>query len=173
MTRKMWIAVVAAVLVAVAVVAFVSYGSLGHSGTPRQQLTDWVDDTGLGQELGALHHDGLDVDKVLARHAGSGAMRTVCSVLSVTAESAHANLPSPDTEVTQWLARAYTLEYEAGNDCYAAGTTNTRLLKKSAAERAQAQRIFAEVLARVGTVTGASVATTTTTVPTTGTGIFG
>jgi hypothetical protein len=173
MRHRVWIAVVAAFMVAVAVVAFVAYGGLGHGGTPRQQLAAWVSDTKLGQQLGALHDDGLDVEKVLDRHSGTGAVHTVCSVLSVTAEAAHANLPSPDTEITQLLARAYTLEYEAGNNCYAAGATDVELLAKSAAERLRAQKIIAEVLAQVGTVTGQSVATTTTTEPTTATGIFG
>lgn len=172
MSHRVWIAVAAAVLVAVAVVAFVAYGGTGHTGTPRQQLTAWVSDTGLGQDLGTLYDDGLDIDKVVSRHKGTGAMHTICDVLSLTAESAHSNLPSPNTQITQLLARAYTLEYEAGNNCYAAGATNTQLLAKSAAERAQAQKIIAEVLAQVGTLTGESVATTTTTEPTT-TSIFG
>ena len=173
MTGRWWIGAAAAVLVAVAVVAFVAYGSLGRSGTPRQQLTSWVADTGLGQDLGALHADGQDVEKVLVHQRGALAMHTVCNVLSVTAEAAHSQLPSPDTEVTQLLARAYTLEYQAGNDCYDAGVTDKQLLAKSATERAEAARIIAQATTRIAAVTGTSVATTTTTSPTAGTGIFG
>lgn len=172
MTKKVWIAVAAALLVAVAVVAFVASGGLGGGGTPKQQLASWVTGTGLGQSLGALHQDGVSVEKVLAHHRGTRALRTACSVLTVTAEKAHGNLPSPDTRTTQLLARAYTLEYEAGNDCYAAGVTGTRLLHRSARERAHAERVIAEALARVRAVTGDTVATTTTTQPTAG-GIFG
>lgn len=173
MRRRVWYAVAAAILVAVAVVAFVSYRATGPSGTPSQQLARWVADTTLGQHLGELHDDDLDLKKALSHRSGTGAVHTVCSVMSVTAEAANADLPSPDTEVTQLLAQAYSLEYEAGSNCYAAGATNERLLAKSAAERAQAQRVVARVLARVAAVTGRTVSTTTTTQPTAGTGIFG
>jgi len=173
MSRKVWIAVAAAVLVAVAVIAFVATGGRHDDGTPAEQLSSWVTGTGLGQDLGALRQDGKDVNEVLSHHRGTGAMHTVCSVLSVTAESAHSNLPTPDTKTTQLLARAYTLEYEAGNDCYDAGVTGTALLKRSAEDRAEAQHIVEEALARVEAVTGATVSTTTTTQPTAGTGIFG
>jgi hypothetical protein len=173
MSRKVWIAVGAAVLVALAVVAFVAAGGRHGGATPREQLSAWVTGTGLGQDLGALHQDGIDVEEVLSHHRGTGALHTACSVLSVTAASAHSNLPSPDTEVTQLLARAYTLEYDAGNDCYDAGATGTALLRRSADDRSEAQRIVDEVLARIRAVTGLTVPTTTTTQPTTGTGIFG
>ncbi len=174
MNRRVWIAVAAAVLIAVAVVAFVSYRGAGSGGTLAQRVKVWVTGTGLGQDLGALRADGADIDKVLAEKGGTAAIHTVCDVLSVTAESANSNLPTPDTALTQLLARAYSLEYEAGNNCYAAGSTNARLLAESATERAQAEKVMDRALARVGALTGKSVPTTTTTVPTTGTtGILG
>ncbi len=175
MSKRVWFAVAAALVVAVGVVAFVAERGTGAGGTPRQQLAAWVSSTGLGQDLGALHQDGVDVERVLAGHKATGtqALHTACNVLSITAEAAHSNLPSPDTEVTQLLARAYTLEYEAGIDCYDAGATGTALLRRSATERARAQRIIDQVLARVGLLTGQTVSTTTTTQPTTGTGLFG
>ena len=173
MTRRVWFAIAAAAVVAVAVVAFVAYGGLSRGGTPSQQLASWARDTGLSQDLGALHHDALDVEKVLADHRGTLALRTVCGVLNVTAEAAHGNLPSPDTRTTQLLARAYTLDYEAGNNCYDAGVTGTRLLRRSARERAQAARLVALALARIHEVTGVTVATTTTTQPTAGTSLLG
>jgi hypothetical protein len=173
MTRRVWFAVAAAFLVGLGIVAFVSYRGEDRSGTSAQQLSAWVKDTSLGQELGALHDDGLDLQKVLARHAGTDAVHTVCGVLTVTAEQAHGNLPSTDTELTLLLDRVYQLDAEAGNDCYAAGATNKKLLAKSASERAQAQQVAEEALARVAAVTGRTISTTTTTQPTTGTGIFG
>lgn len=173
MRRRVWYAVAAAILVAVAVVAFVSYRGTGPSGTPSQQLAHWVADTTLGQHLGELHDDNLDLDEALSHHSGTGAVHTVCSVMIVTAEAANADLPSPDTEVTQLLAQAYSLEDDAGANCYAAGATNDKLLAKSAAERAQAQLVVTRVLARVAAVTGRTLSTTTTTQPTAGTGIFG
>jgi hypothetical protein len=168
----MLVAVAAAFLVALAVVAFVSYRGVDRSGTPAQQLHAWVTATSLGQDLGSLHDDGLDLQKVLAHHSGTGAVHTVCGVMIQTAESAHSNLPSPDTDLTQLLARVYQLDVEAGNDCYAAGATNKQLLAKSATERAQAEEAAEEALARVQAVTGKTISTTTTTRPTAG-GIFG
>ncbi len=173
MRNRVWIAVAAAFLVAVAVIAFVSYQTVGRTGTPAQQVTDWVQATSLGQDLGALHDDGVDLERVLSHHNGTGAVHTVCGVLTVTAEQAHAELPSPDTDLTQLLDRVYELDVEAGNDCYAAGATNKKLLEKSAAERAEAQQVAAQALAEVAAITGRTVSTTTTTQPTSGTGIFG
>lgn len=159
-------------MAAVAVIAFVSYGHLGPGGTPKQQLKVWVSSTQLGQDVGTLYDVGVAIDKVVAHDKGARAIRTACDVLSVDAESGNSNLPSPDTQITQMLARAYQLEYDAGNNCFAAGATNTKLLARSAAQRGEAEKIFDEVLARVGVLTGESVSTTTTTQPTTG-GIFG
>jgi hypothetical protein len=172
MSRRVWFAIGASVLVAVGVVAFLSFQGVSTSGTPAQQLSRWAADTTLAQHLGALHDDALDLDKVLAHHSGSGAVHTVCSVLSVTAEAANAELPSPTTALTQLLAKAYALEYEAAGYC-TTGAVDKQRLAKSAATRAQAERVIAQALAQVAAVTGRTPATTTTTQPTAGTGIFG
>ena len=79
------------------------------------------------------------------------------------ASTATANLPAPDTAVTQLLARGYQLEYRAGNDCYSAGSTDTALLARSAGERAAGLGLLDQALALVAERTGASVSTTTTT----------
>jgi hypothetical protein len=171
-SKKIWIGIAGFVLVAVGVVAFVASGSEVNGGTPGQRLADWAAATGLGQSVGTLHDDGVDLQKVLADHRGTGAVHTVCGVLSTDAESANSSLPSPDTTVTQLLAKAYSLEFDAGNDCYKAGATDQTLLAKSASERTEAATLFREVLARVRSVTGRTVSTTTTTQPTSTTGIF-
>ncbi|MHB8219633.1 MAG: hypothetical protein ACYDHU_04825 [Acidimicrobiales bacterium] len=172
MTHRVWFAIGAFCIAAVAVVAFIAYGGIGAGGTPRQQLRTWVTDSGLGQSIGTLHDDGAHVSEVLDRHRGTPALHTICGVLTTDAEAANSHLPSPDTQVTQILAKAYGLEYDAGTNCYAAGVGGTKLLAKSAAERAEAQRLFSEALARIRAVTAQSVATTTTTVPTTTTGFL-
>lgn len=171
---KWWIGAAAVVVAAVGVIAFVSYGSLGPKGTPKQQMEAWVTGSGLGQNIGTLHADGEHVNEVITKDKGTGAVHTVCGVLTVDAESANSTLPSPDTRLTQILAKAYGLEYDAGNDCYRAGATNTKLLAKSATERAQAQALFLQALARVAAVGGSPLSTTTTTSPATTTAsIFG
>lgn len=173
MTRKLWLAIGIAAVIASAVVAFVAYGGISPGGTPRQQLQRWVTDTQVGQSIGTLTADGRNVGKVVSLHRGTLAVHTACGVLTTDAEAANSHLPSPNTEITQLLARAYTLEYRAGTDCYNAGQSNTSLLARSAAERAQAEAIFTQVLQRLATLTGHAVPTTTTTQPTAGTGIFG
>jgi hypothetical protein len=172
MTHRVWFAVGGFVLAAVAVVAFIAYGGVGSGGTPRQQLRTWVATSGLGQSIGTLHDDAEHVSEVLARHRGSAALRTICGVLSTDAEAANSHLPSPNTTVTDLLARAYGLDYSAGTDCYDAGVDGSVLLAKSASERAEADRLFDEVLAKVRELTTDTVSTTTTTVPTTTTGFF-
>jgi len=172
-TRRVWFAIAAVGVVAVGVVAFVANGGVSSSGTPGQQLQHWVAATGLGQGIGTLREDGVHVEEVLARHGGTGALRTVCGVLTTDAEAGNSTLPSPNTGITEVLARAYSLDYEAGENCYSAGITGTRLLARSAAERRQAGQLFGQVLARIAVLTGRTVATTTTTVPTTTTGFFG
>ena len=157
--------VTVAVLVAVAVVAFVVAGSRGPTGTPAQQLHTWVANTQLGQSIGVLAADDHDVAKALAAHQDTNALHTVCAVLYQEAQTANDNLPSPDTTVTQTLAHAYRLEYDAGQACYRGAGGNAALLAESAADRSRAITLFHRVLSRVALVTGQPVPTTTTTVP--------
>jgi len=78
----------------------------------------------------------------------------------------------PDTTVTNQLSNAYADEGSAANDCYNAGTTNAKLLARSARERAQADALLAQALERVQSITGTTISTTTTTDPGSGS-IFG
>jgi hypothetical protein len=165
-----WIAIF--VLAAVGVIAFIAYGSLSPGGPRKERVQQWVASTNLGQSLGTLHEDSLHIAKVLAEHRGTGALHTDCSLLSTDAGTANDNLPSPDDQLTSLLAQAYALYYQAGDLCYTAGVSGTQLLAQSAAKRAQAGQLVAQALARIRAVTGRTVSTTTTTVPTTG-GIFG
>ncbi len=85
---------------------------------------------------------------------------------------AYAELPSPDPDVNQLLNSAYTLEQAAANDCYNAGTTNTKLLTKAEHEGIKAEALYNETLQRIRQIDGKTVPTTTTTDNSTG-GIFG
>lgn len=165
------VALVVVALVAVALVAFVSYGGLGTSGTPRQQLAAWVTSTSFGSTVGTLHDDDRHVAETVAGHGSVGALHTVCAVLTDDAGSANSQLPTPETSLTQVLARAYALEYSAGNDCYDAAAGDRRLLTASARLRAQAESLLDRALAIVRSRTGLVVSTTTTTQPGGG-GIF-
>lgn len=171
MIKRGWFIVVLALAVAAAVAAFASSGFGGAGATPSQQLASWVGQYDLGSSIGTMHGDDASVTNVLKQHGGVAAVHTVCGALTTDAASGNGNLPTPDTEVTQWLARGYDLEYQAGIDCYDA-TTNTALQAKATTEMAQAQQLFDRVLVRVQALTGKTVSTTTTTSPDVG-GIFG
>ena len=170
MISKGWLIAGLALVVAVGVAAFASYGLRGAGGTPAQQLRAWVAQYNLGSSLGTLTGDNANVEKVTAQNGGVLAFHTVCGVLTTDTESANGNLPAPDTDVTQWLARAYDLEYQAGIDCYQAAG-DPRLLRKSAQARGQAQVLFDRVLTRIRAISGLVVSTTTTTSPSGG--VFG
>ncbi|MHB1584682.1 MAG: hypothetical protein ACYCU7_10060 [Acidimicrobiales bacterium] len=170
-TRWATTAIVVLALVAFAAVAFFSSGGLGTSGTPRQQLAQWATSTSFGATVGTLHDDDRHVATTVAGHPSTGALHTVCAVLTDDAGSANGQLPTPLSSLTQLLAHAYALEYAAGSDCYAAAGGNHRLLSTSARLRAQAESLLDQALATVRRVTGLAVPTTTTTQPGGG-GIF-
>ncbi len=85
---------------------------------------------------------------------------------------AYADLPTPDPDVTDLLNNAYVLEQSAANDCYNAGSTNTKLLAKSRREGIKAEALYNQALQRIRAIDGKAVSTTTTTDNSTG-GIFG
>jgi len=169
---RWWFAAAAVVAAAIGVIAFVAYGHLGPTGTSAKKMDAWVAGAGLGQNLGSIHDDGVHLQMVLDKHNGTNAVHTVCGVMAVDAQTGNNNLPSPDTRVTQLLARGYSKEYDAAVLCYDAGADNAALLAKSARSRAAADRLFVAALARIAEISGKTVPTTTTTTPTSG-GIFG
>ena len=158
-------------VLAVGVGAFLAYGGLGPTGTPRHQMTVWVQASQFGQTVGTLEGDAARVTTAVAHHEDLGVIHTICGVLLTDAQSANGDLPTPNSQLTDTLSRAYTLDYEAGNDCYAGGTTGTALLEKSATERSRAHTQLARALALVEQVVGRTVPTTTTEPG--GSGIFG
>jgi hypothetical protein len=162
----------AAGVLAVGVGAFVAYGALGPTGPPRQQLTNWVAASQFGQTVGTLEGDAARVTTALSEHKDTRTIHTICGVLLTDAQSANGNLPTPDSALTVTLSHAYTLEYEAGNDCYNGGATGTTLLHRSANERFEAHADLVHALALVDGIVRRSVPTTTTTEPGGG-GIFG
>lgn len=173
MISKVWLAIGLAVVLAAGIVAFVSYGHGGSSGTAAQRLQSWVTSTRLGQDIGTLQGDGESVVRALRDHKGTTAVRTVCAAMANDAQTFNDQLPAPDSSLTQLLARAYGLDYDAAEACYKAGATNRSLLDQAAGDRARASALFDRVLRRVRAVTGDSVSTTTTTAPNdTGTSIL-
>jgi len=165
--RRLRLGIVAAgaAVVAVGVLAFVSYGGTDHSGSTGTQVRSWASGAGLGQSIGTLMADTDRVRAALARHAGGPVLHTDCAVLVTDAESANGELPSPDGQLTTLLSDGYTLAYEAGNDCYDSGGTNPSLIERSTRERIKAEAELEEAVALVGQLTHAPLSTTTTTQP--------
>jgi hypothetical protein len=144
-----------------------------QTGSPSQRMRAWVQGTGFGASVGTLQADGQRIGQVTAQNRGAGAIRTDCALLTTDAEAANSNLPSPDDQVTQQLAQAYSLLYGAGTDCYSAGSANRSLMARSARQRTQATTLLDRVLAEIRHITGSSVSTTTTAPPPGGNNIFG
>lgn len=165
MISKVWLAIGLVVVVAVGIVAFVSYGHSGPPGSAAEQLQSWVSSTKLGQDIGTLQGDGNNVARALRDHKSSTAVRTICAAMANDAQTFNEQLPSPDSSITQLLARAYGFAYDSAEACYRAGTTNVALLTQSSGDRAKASGLFVEVLHRVRSITDHPVSTTTTTVP--------
>lgn len=164
MIPKVWLAIGAVVVVAIGVIAFVSYGH-APSGTAAQRLGSWVESTDLGQEIGTLEGDGAHVRGALAKHEPIGAVHTICAVMANDAQTFGGNLPAPDSDATQLLARAYGLEYDAAESCYRAASPSSSLMRGSVHDITAASSVFGQVLRRIRMRTGRALPTTTTTSP--------
>lgn len=172
MIGKAWLWAGAILVAAVAVVAFVSLGNV-NAGTRAEQLQRWTSSSNLGQDVGTLEGDGASVRRALSAHASMTSVHTVCAAMANDAQTFNDQLPSPDPALTQLLARAYGLEYDAAQSCYRAPSARSRLLTVSAGDSARAEALFRRVLQRVRALTGRTLPTTTTTVPgATGTSLF-
>jgi hypothetical protein len=141
-----------------------------QQGSPAHRMSAWVSGTNFGAQIGTLIADNARIPMDVAN--GTGAVHAACSTLLNDAQMAYAELPSPDPGVNQLLNSAYTLEQSAANDCYNAGTTDTKLLTKAQREGIKAEALYNQVLQRMREIDGKPVPTTTTTDNSTG-GIFG
>lgn len=159
-------------LTTVTAVTFSSCAGQDQMGSPRHRMSVWVSGTNFGQDIGTLVADNARIAKVVPN--GSGAVHAACGTLVTDAEMANTELPAPDPEVTDLLTKAYGLEGTAGNQCYAAGSTNKKLLAESTRNAIKAEALYNEALQRIRAIDG-TVPVTTTTVGNSGNsgGIFG
>ena len=141
-----------------------------QQGSPAHRMSAWVSGTNFGAQIGTLIADDARIPRDVAN--GTGAVHAACSTLLNDAQMAYAELPSPDPDVNQLLNSAYTLEQSAANDCYNAGSTDTKLLTKAQREGIKAEALYNQALQRIREIDGKPVPTTTTTDNSTG-GIFG
>jgi hypothetical protein len=154
------LAVVALVVSLAAAVTLTSCAGEDQEGSPAHRMTVWVSGTGFGADIGTLMADNARIAKVAPN--GSGALHAACGTLVTDAEMANTELPSPDPEVTDLLTKAYGLEGIVGNECYDAGSPNTKLLAESEHNAIKAEALYNEVLQRIRTIDGQVPVTTTT-----------
>ena len=129
-------------------------------GSAAHRMSVWVNGTNFGADIATLVADNARIPKVVPN--GSGAVHAACGTIVTDAESANTELPSPDPEVTDLLTRAYGLEGTLGNQCYDAGSTNTKLLAQAEHNAIKADALYDEVLQRIRAVDGKVPVTTTT-----------
>ena len=130
-------------------------------GSPAHRMSVWVSGTSLGEDIGTLIADNARIAKDVPN--GTGAVHAACATLLNDAEMANTSLPSPDPEVTDLLTQAYGLEGTAGNECFDAGSTNTKELAQSSRNAIKAEALYNQVLQRIRQIDGRPVSTTTTT----------
>lgn len=129
-------------------------------GSPAHRLSVWVNGTNFGGDIATLVADNARIPKVVPN--GSGAVHAACATLVTDAEMANTELPSPDSEVTDLLTKAYGLEGTAGNQCYDAGSTNRQLVAQAERNAIKAEALYNEALQRIRAVDGKVPVTTTT-----------
>ncbi len=99
-------------------------GSTVSSGSA---LHSWVVQSNFHEGVATLTADARHAARAL-RDASTttNELHLVCGVLLFDTQSANASLPTPDTQTTHLLSRAYTDLGAGANQCYDAGTSAPR-----------------------------------------------
>jgi hypothetical protein len=158
-------------LLTASAVGLASCAGEDQRGSAAHRMLEWVNGTTFGEDIGTLIADNERIPKEVPN--GTGAVHAGCGALVDDAESANDELPTPDTQVSDWLSTAYGLEGTAGNQCYSAGATNPTLLAKAERNMIRAEALYTEALVRINAIDGHTVSTTTTTENPADGGIFG
>ena len=95
------------------------------SGTLRHRMRTWADGTSFGESVGSLQGDAAAVAAGYRNGRASSSLANACNALALDAQNANDSLPSPDAALTQQLALAYQLDYEAGTACYSNQSAGT------------------------------------------------
>jgi hypothetical protein len=141
-------------------VAAASCAGADQEGSPAHQVSVWVNNTGFGQDIGALVADNARIPK----EKTTVAMHAACGTMELDADNANQELPiKAAPQVTVWLSTAYGLEGTAATECYDAGVTNQALLAKAEAATAKADRLYSRALIAIDSIDGRVPTTTTTT----------
>ena len=152
--------ILSAVVVVLLGVGAASCAGEDQRGSPAHQVSEWVNNTGFGQDIGALVADNARI----AKETTVGAMHAACGTIELDADNANQELPIHGApQVSEWLSTAYGLEGTAANDCYNAGVTNEKLLAVAELDFERAQMLFTRSLIAIQSIDGRLPTTTTTT----------
>lgn len=117
-------------------------------------MQNWINQSAFRQNLPVLLRDVRDSATQLRRSGLAGNnLHTVCAVLDVDTESANASLPTPDTQATNLLSKAYN-DFGAGaNKCYDANSSaSARIAALAWLSRGVA--VLSEATARINVASG-------------------
>jgi hypothetical protein len=149
-----------AVLVLLLGVGVASCAGEDQRGSAGHQVSVWVENTGFGQDIGALVADNARI----AKEKTVGAMHSACGTMELDADTANQELPIHGApQVSEWLSTAYGLEGTAANECYDAGVANGPLFEKAERNLKKAQVLFTRSLIAIQSIDGRLPTTTTTT----------
>jgi hypothetical protein len=142
-------------------VSLTSCAGEDQRGSGSHRMSEWVGGTGFGEDIGTLVADNERLPKVVPN--GTGAVHAACATVEDDAEMANDELPTPDSQVSDWLYEAYGLEGTAGTLCYRAGATDPTLLARAERDTIKAEALYTQALERIASIDGRTPSTTTTT----------
>jgi hypothetical protein len=133
-----------------------------QSGTTSARVSTWVSGAAGGAAIGTLRVDSANIDQALLHHDSPAAIKTVCALLTNDAETAIGDLPTPDSQLTADLNRAYEKGAAAGDDCYQGAGGERPLLRRSTTERNELLPLLTAAVDRIRSLTGHTPSTSTT-----------
>jgi hypothetical protein len=134
-------------------------------GTPSANMAIWAKSTSMGERIGQIAGDAKRVSDLHAHPRSALTLRTVCAVLLVDVQSSNGDLPSPNEQVSNLLSSAYEHFSKAGLACSDEATAGkTSPSAKTLAYLGVGNIALRRALSQAEVITGAVIATTTTTV---------
>jgi hypothetical protein len=117
--------------------------------SPSAAMSGWVHQSDFRANATSLFHDARNSAKDLRNRALTGNdLHSLCNVLFVDDGSMQASLPTPDSQATSLLNRAYQDFAKAAVECYSAIAV-PKDRAKSLAELTSGAAVFSEARARV------------------------
>lgn len=123
------------------------------STSATSALRQWSSQSDFASALSTVRGDARRAVGELRVSSSPAVLHTVCAVLAFDVEQAQASLPTPDSQTTGLLSRAYLGFLAGANECYQASpASRTRAI----ASLNQAGATLAEAAARLRASTSSS-----------------